>query len=291
MDLLGKKRKEERNEFLDRLSKWKSKGYNTSRLDIAMEKELEDIKDEFDSFERDVEKLKDLEERLQMLNVNGFETQIKAIKSKLKDVGKIPEIKKEILKLRKDIFSDLFLQLRKEIKQMYGEKKRAKDEDEKAWKEFRGICETLSNIMSEDRKKRVEKHRNKELEKLEEKEKKKKTKDQLLVVVVNAGKISMSDASKELEIDKKSVSKLAGELEKEKMIQVYRNFLAEPDLGTTKHSMDKMEEIMKKEKEEQIKEKEDRLRKKEELSELDRQMDELKTLSNLFEELNELSKK
>ncbi len=289
MDLLGKKRKERRNEFLERLSKWKSKGYNTARLDIAMEGELEDIEKEFDSFERDVEKLEVLEERLHILDVRGFESRNKAIKSKVKDVSKISEIEEEILKLRKDIFSDLFLQLRRKIRQKYGKKRRERGKKEKPWEEFSEICEKLGTIMSEERKRIVEEQRKEELEKLEDK--KKKTKDQLLALMVKTGKINLSEASKELEVDKKLISKWAKEMEREKTIRVYRGLFGEADLGTTKHSMDKMEEFMKKEKEKQMKEKEDRLRRKEELSELDKQMVELSTLSNLSEELNELSKK
>jgi hypothetical protein len=58
------------------------------------------LKAKFDEFERKIAKLKSLEKELDSLDTEGFESEIRVIRSKLKSPNKIPEIENEIEELK-----------------------------------------------------------------------------------------------------------------------------------------------------------------------------------------------
>ena len=68
-----------------------------------MVKKKEDVKKEFTNFAKKIAEIESLKQELNALNAKGFETEAKLIKSKLKDINAIPEIKKEINSLREKI--------------------------------------------------------------------------------------------------------------------------------------------------------------------------------------------
>jgi len=62
-----------------------------------------DIKREFDEFAERISELESLRNELNSLDADGFESDVKEINSKLKDVNAIPEIKRELNSLREKI--------------------------------------------------------------------------------------------------------------------------------------------------------------------------------------------
>ncbi|MDP6845912.1 MAG: hypothetical protein QF460_03085, partial [Candidatus Nanoarchaeia archaeon] len=63
----------------------------------------EQLKKEFDSFARGVAQLEAFRNELNSLDSSGFELEVKSIRSKLKDIHEIPEIKKELFSLKSKI--------------------------------------------------------------------------------------------------------------------------------------------------------------------------------------------
>ncbi len=57
----------------------------------------------FKEYEMKIQKLKEIEKDFQSLNTEGFESEVKAIKSKLKDPKKVDEIERDITTLKKKI--------------------------------------------------------------------------------------------------------------------------------------------------------------------------------------------
>jgi hypothetical protein len=72
-----------------------------------MVKKKGNVKKEFANFADKISKLESLRYELNTLDTRGFETEVKLIKSKLKNVNAIPEIKKEINSLREKIRRNL----------------------------------------------------------------------------------------------------------------------------------------------------------------------------------------
>ncbi len=63
----------------------------------------EQLKKEFDSFAKGIAQLEALRNELNSLDSSGFELEVKSIRSKLKDIYEIPEIKKEMDSLKRRI--------------------------------------------------------------------------------------------------------------------------------------------------------------------------------------------
>jgi uncharacterized caspase-like protein len=66
--------------------------------------DLESIKNKFNEFEKKIENLKRLEKELDLIDSKRFESEVEAIKSKLKSPDKIPEIENEIEELKRKIY-------------------------------------------------------------------------------------------------------------------------------------------------------------------------------------------
>ena len=62
-----------------------------------------EVKKDFDEFAQKVAKLEAMKEELNVLDAKGFEKEVKVIRSRLKDVNAIPQIRNEIDSLRKKI--------------------------------------------------------------------------------------------------------------------------------------------------------------------------------------------
>jgi len=82
---------------------WKQEGINVARLEKALAGDLETAWDVFAQFMDDVEKLKSLEDKLEVLDTTGFESQAAGLSEMLKDPDRVEELEKGLAELEAGI--------------------------------------------------------------------------------------------------------------------------------------------------------------------------------------------
>jgi hypothetical protein len=82
-----------KRELVDRMSVWLSQGYSVSRLEALLDSEpdLARITAEFDRFEKDIVRLKELAGRLKVLDTAGFEREAGEVRAMLSDLERASE--------------------------------------------------------------------------------------------------------------------------------------------------------------------------------------------------------
>lgn len=94
-----KQQETQRNEFKKQITAWKKEGYVVSRLEEVVDGDINIAWDEFNKTMDGIQKLKENEEKLKNLSVKGFEQEIDAIISKLKNPMYVSDVEREISKL------------------------------------------------------------------------------------------------------------------------------------------------------------------------------------------------
>ncbi len=83
---------ERRQGYVTRLEQLKGEGYNVASLEEAISDKFETIEAAFSEFDDKLSKLQALSDKLSSLNTTGFEADVEAIQSKIKDTDAIDEI-------------------------------------------------------------------------------------------------------------------------------------------------------------------------------------------------------
>jgi chromosomal replication initiator protein len=68
--------------FARKIELWKNRGYDVSKLEVALKADTEAAREVFRTYEEDIKKLKILEEILDSMDTKGFEEDVQAIKAK-----------------------------------------------------------------------------------------------------------------------------------------------------------------------------------------------------------------
>jgi len=89
----------EREHLLEKLNTWEKEGYDITELEAAMSQDIAECKAAFDSFEEDVETLKEMAAEMEILSLAGFDNEVVDLKSKLNDPSQIPAIRDKIEEL------------------------------------------------------------------------------------------------------------------------------------------------------------------------------------------------
>ena len=90
--------------YRKRLKEWEETGYNTARLELALRTGVPElVKRMFESFERDVERLKEIEKSLDTLDTTGFKKREKQIRENLRDPEEVVTTLKHFIELEMDI--------------------------------------------------------------------------------------------------------------------------------------------------------------------------------------------
>ena len=84
-----------------KLNDWKREGYKVSELEGILSEDLEDVKDAFEKFEKNLAILEDMAVDLDLLSLAGFESEVASLKWKLKDPEQIPNLRGDIADLEK----------------------------------------------------------------------------------------------------------------------------------------------------------------------------------------------
>src|SRR3989344_4761089 len=79
---------------------------NNPKVPADHKKAIERVHRKFVTYEEKIDRLRELEREVRVLDPMGFSTEIKIIRSKLKDPTAIPEIERHIAKLRKKMLTD-----------------------------------------------------------------------------------------------------------------------------------------------------------------------------------------
>ncbi|MCK4613805.1 MAG: hypothetical protein KAU14_03295 [Thermoplasmata archaeon] len=96
--------KEIPDEYRQRMERWNKEGYNTVRLEPALESGIPGLVERvFEGFERDVERLKEVERSLNNLDTTGFRKREADIREALKDPEGIVRTLKHLIELEIDI--------------------------------------------------------------------------------------------------------------------------------------------------------------------------------------------
>ena len=91
----------ERQVLEEKMKNWESKGYVTSGLEEIFSNDFKDVKAAFDRYEEAVNMLKELGAEIELLSMAGFENEVRNLREKLHDPGKILTIRAEIEALEK----------------------------------------------------------------------------------------------------------------------------------------------------------------------------------------------
>jgi hypothetical protein len=124
-----------KRELVDRMSVWLSQGHNVSRLEELLDREsdLERIGAEFDRFERDIVRAKELSARLDRLDVSLFEREASDVRLMLADTSRAAEAEQAL-----EALESRMRQSREDARRQASEEdKRRKKAQERiqAWKE------------------------------------------------------------------------------------------------------------------------------------------------------------
>jgi chromosomal replication initiator protein len=86
--------------FARKLELWKNRGYDVSKLEVALKGDIEEAREVFRTYEEDIKKLKILEEILDSMDTKGFEEEVQAIKAKFSTPEMNLAIEADIERLR-----------------------------------------------------------------------------------------------------------------------------------------------------------------------------------------------
>lgn len=89
-----------------KLEEWKAKGYLVTRLEALIMDDVDKAKVEFENFERSIEKMNALRQKLDSLEIEGYEAKVRLIRTKLNYPNLASEVEKEIGKLERKIRED-----------------------------------------------------------------------------------------------------------------------------------------------------------------------------------------
>jgi len=104
IDVGGKFQGAELSEYRDRKRGWEKKGYNVSSLESVLATEIEElVKRVFESYERDVKRLKEIEKSLNMLDTTGFKKNESDIRDNLRNPERIIPTLKHLIELEINI--------------------------------------------------------------------------------------------------------------------------------------------------------------------------------------------
>jgi len=90
------KEREMKDEFAKIIDAWRSEGYNVSRLDGILDLDIDSISQAFTLFDNDVRNLRDLAEIINLMETEGFESEVESIRSKLKEPDQTTDVLQEV---------------------------------------------------------------------------------------------------------------------------------------------------------------------------------------------------
>jgi pilus assembly protein FimV len=93
------KEREMKSEFEKILGAWKAEGYNVTRLEGILDLDIDSMSQAFTLFDNDVRNLRDISEIVEMMDAQGFESEIDSIRSKLKNPDLTTEVLQEVYEL------------------------------------------------------------------------------------------------------------------------------------------------------------------------------------------------
>jgi hypothetical protein len=99
----SRRRDREKDIFRIRMEHWARQGYDTTRLDRIIDKDLETVNTEFATFRAIVNRLKKMEEELDKMTLKGHELDVQAIKRRLFDVESIDDTEKMFNRVRESV--------------------------------------------------------------------------------------------------------------------------------------------------------------------------------------------
>jgi hypothetical protein len=99
----SRRRDREKDIFRIRMEHWARQGYDTTRLDRIIDKDLETVNTEFATFRAIVNRLKKMEEELDKMTLKGHELDVQAIKRRLFDVDSIDDTEKMFGRIRESV--------------------------------------------------------------------------------------------------------------------------------------------------------------------------------------------
>ena len=82
-----------------KIERWRKRGYNTARIEMAMNAPLEEMEREFAKFESDVEKVESLQEYVDRFGIEDLRQEIESVSSMLFEPGREDEARREIEEL------------------------------------------------------------------------------------------------------------------------------------------------------------------------------------------------
>jgi hypothetical protein len=133
-------------DFEQKLTLWKSQGYNISRLEDLIDTDMEAFWDVLPIFINNINKLNELKPRFNSLNTAGYEDEATSIRQKINDPDQAPVVEQEIIMLE-----DLIGQKKKLEDEEAAEDAKAKVEEETAdFGTFLPTGEEGSDVLNED---------------------------------------------------------------------------------------------------------------------------------------------
>jgi len=99
----SRRRDREKDIFRIRLEHWGRQGYDTTKLERIMDKDLETVNKEFAAFRTVVNRLKRMEEELDKMTLKGHEVDVQAIKRRLFDVEHVEETERMFSRIRESV--------------------------------------------------------------------------------------------------------------------------------------------------------------------------------------------
>jgi hypothetical protein len=99
----SRRRDREKDIFRIRMEHWARQGYDTTRLEHIIDKDLEMVNTEFATFRAIVNRLKKMEEELDKMTLKGHELDVQAIKRRLFDVENVDDTEKMFNRIRESV--------------------------------------------------------------------------------------------------------------------------------------------------------------------------------------------
>ncbi|MBM4248170.1 MAG: hypothetical protein FJ149_01780 [Euryarchaeota archaeon] len=96
---LREERRRLQGEYIAKMSAWLEEGFHVDTLEGALGKKPSEMASDFARFERSVEEIRQIRERLEEFSGLGYDELIARIREKLREVGRIEEAKKDVHEL------------------------------------------------------------------------------------------------------------------------------------------------------------------------------------------------
>lgn len=135
------KEESQKDEYRNKLSSWRANGWNVSKLEKVIEKDLETVEKEFNVYEENMKKLLELSNKLEYLDIRGLEQDMQAIQTRLNDPYAFSDIEQKIKELEQKI------ELRKEGE---GKEEEQRPSELEAIEEERKRLETTQQVAQEN---------------------------------------------------------------------------------------------------------------------------------------------